>query len=268
TEIASGDCGTHYSAARARIWNVKTGRLVFTTPAQAGAITAVDFSPGGRYFATPNRAGFAQVWDARTKRLVATFKGHTGEVNALVYAPEGRTIATSSTDGTARIWEPLTGRQLLVLRGHDGRVVSLAFTGDGHTLATASTDGTVRIWDVAPTGSRDWLTLEAHSGGVESVFYDPSGIRLLTTGIVDGKAKLWDARTGALLASYANVSGAGAGLIAGFGGEPFLQKTSPDGTLAIGTSSDGTAKLRDATGDVVASLGHDVQSAAFDPTGK
>jgi WD40 repeat protein len=230
---------------------------------------AVDFSPNGRYLGTPNRDGVAQVWDTRTRRLVATFEDHTGEVTGLAYAPDGKTIATSSTDGTARVWEPLTGREVLVLRGHSGPVVDLAFSGDGRRLATASDDGTVRVWDVTPAGSRDWLTLEAHAGGVESVAYDPSGKRLLTTGLVDGKAKLWDARTGALVSAYANPRDPGAPIIGGVGALPFVQETSPDGTLAIGTQLSGRALLRDAaTGDVLAPLGTGVKSAAFDSTGK
>jgi WD40 repeat protein/DNA-binding SARP family transcriptional activator len=269
--IATGDCGTHFSPSRARIWDVNTGRVVFTTAPQVGGIVTVDFSPDGRYLGTPNRAGFAQVWDTQTGRLVASFKDHTGQVLGLAYAPGGKTIATSSTDGTARVWEPMSGRQLLVLRGHDGPVFDLSYTADGRKLATASEDGTVRVWDVTPGGSRDWLTLDAHPPrGVESVVYNPAGTRLLTTGLADGKAKLWDARTGALLASYASFRDFGAAFIPGHGGVQLVGETSPNGALTLSSDlSDGRAKLRDAsTGDVLAVLGNDLRSGSFDSTGR
>jgi WD40 repeat protein len=99
----------------------------------------------------------------------ATFKDHTGEVGALAYGPGGGVVATSSTDGSVRVWEALTGRQVLILRGRSGPVVDLAFGDGGRRIATASGDGTVRIWDVTPVGGRDWLTIAAHPGGVESV---------------------------------------------------------------------------------------------------
>jgi hypothetical protein len=53
----------------------------------------------------------------------------------------------------------------------------------------------------------------------------------LTTGIVDGRAKLWDARTGALLHSYAHFRDVGAAYIGGSGYPPQVSATSPDGTL-------------------------------------
>jgi WD40 repeat protein/DNA-binding SARP family transcriptional activator len=269
TRVGTGDCGTHYSGSSARIWDVQTGRLVFTTKMQVGAIPTVDFSPDGRYLGTPNLAGFAQVWDIRTGRLVATFKDHTGEVLALAFSPVGQLVATSSTDGTARVWETLTGRQLLVLSGHRAAVGDLAFSGDGRRLATASQDGTVRIWDATPEGSRDWLTISAHRGGVESDIYSPNSAQLLTTGLVDGRAKLWNARTGALLHSYVNARDVGATFIGGSGLPPQVSATSPDASMGAEVQkSDGTVQLRDtATGDVLATLGNHAQSAAFDSVG-
>jgi WD40 repeat protein/DNA-binding SARP family transcriptional activator len=270
TRIATGDCGTHYSGSSGRIWDARTGSLVFATQMQVGAIPTVDFSPDGRYLGTPNRAGFAQVWDIQTGQVVATFKDHTGEVVGLAYAPDAPIVATSSTDGTARVWAASTGRQLLVLRGHRAAVTDVAFGSGGRRLATASQDGTVRIWDVTTAGSRDWLTLAAHPGGVESVDFSPDSRRLLTTGNVDGKAKLWDARTGKLLDSYANQSDVGAIFIGGSGYSPQVSATSPDGSLgAEVTKSDGALRLRSAaTGDVIATLGNHTQSAAFDTAGK
>jgi WD40 repeat protein len=265
--LAAGDCGTHTTSS-AGVGNVRTGKLDFTTPPQYGAITAVAFSPDGRYLGTPTTAGLAQVWDLRSHRLVATFKDHTGEVDGLAFGRNGQ-VATISSDGMARVWEAATGRQLLVLRGHDGPVSDLAFTADGRELATASVDGTVRIWNVTPAGSRDWLTLEAHPGGVESLTYDPTGTRLLTTGIVDPKAKLWDAHTGALLGSYSTVRDEVSRYFLGrVGAAGFREQTSPDGRLGLSVASTAQAKLRRlATGDVLATFGSDVQSMAFDPSG-
>jgi WD40 repeat protein/DNA-binding SARP family transcriptional activator len=269
TRLATGDCGTHRSSS-ARIWDVATGRSVFTTAPQNGGIPAVALSPDGRSLATPNVQGFAQVWDTRTGRIVATFTNQTGEVDGLAYAPDGKTIATTGTDGTARLWDPSSGMQVLVLRGHEGPVADVAFSGDGRRLATASDDGTVKVWDVTPGGSRDWLTLEAHPGGVESVAYDDTGRRLLTTGYVDSKAKLWDARTGALLASYAIVRDEVAryldpqtlGTV-----QSFEQEASPNGSLGLNVEND-RARLRSLkTGATLAIIGRDVQSTAFDPGG-
>jgi WD40 repeat protein/DNA-binding SARP family transcriptional activator len=259
TRIATGDCETHTEAS---------GRLVFRTRPQNGSIMEVGFSPDGRYLGTPTSAGVAQVWDLRSGRVVATFRDHTGEVVGLAFGRNGQ-AATISTDGTARVWEATTGRQLLVLRGHDGPVTDLSFTANGDELATASVDGTVKVWNVTLAGSRDWLTLDAHRSGVESLMFDPAGTRLLTTGLLDKHAKLWDARTGTLLGSYAIVRDEISRYFIGHvGAGGFFQVESPDARLGLAVESSGRAKLRAlATGDVLATMGRQVMSGAFDPTG-
>jgi WD40 repeat protein/DNA-binding SARP family transcriptional activator len=255
SRVGAGDCGTNYATASARIWDVRTGQLLLVSAPQFGAALTMAFSPDGRHVATPNLDGTAQVWDSRSGRLAATFKGHTGPVYALAYSPVGNIIATGATDGTARLWDAATGVQTLKLAGAKGIVNDVAFDADGTRLATVSEDGSTRIWNVAPSGSRDWMTIVAHRGGVESLYYSPDGKELLTTGLIDGTAKVWDTRTGALLDSYPNVSDQA------FRFTPAdriyfpVETTSPDASIAASARSDGTIELRDpSTGDVRTTL--------------
>ena len=106
--IAAGDCGTHYAGSVARIWDARTGKLVFASTIQGGAIRSVAFSPDGKYLGAPSRVGYAQILDVGTGRVVTTFPNHTGEVLALAFSPDGKRVVTSSTDGTARVWETKT----------------------------------------------------------------------------------------------------------------------------------------------------------------
>jgi WD40 repeat protein/energy-coupling factor transporter ATP-binding protein EcfA2 len=267
-DVATGDCGTHYAGSFARVWDAGTGKLVFASKMQNGAIRMIAFSPNGDYLGTPNRVGYAQILDAATGRVVAAFDNHTGEVLALAFSPDGKRVVTSSTDGTARVWETQTGRQLLVLRGHRAAVSAVAFGAGGTRVATASQDGTVRIWDVTTGGSRDWLTLAADPGGVDTVDYSPDSKQLLTTGSIDQRAKLWNARTGKLLHSYSNYADVGAIFIGGSGFPPQAGATSPDGKLGVELAkSDSSMKLRTSNGDVIATVGRHAQSAAFNSTG-
>jgi WD40 repeat protein len=193
-------------------------------------------------------------------------------VDALAYSPDGKFIATGGTDDTARVWDAATGAQMLVLRGDNGPVDSVSFSPDGRVLATASEDGTARIWNVTPEGSRDWFTIDAHHGGVESVEYSGDGRELLTTGFRDGRGKLWNARTGRLLKTYKRPAQPGAGLIpAGFRSRAAIGATSPDGNLTAEVSLSGTAALYDANGQTVLKLGTahgGVQAVVFDPEGR
>ena len=251
SEVGAGDCGTNYATASGRIWDVRTGRRIAVSEPQFGAAMTLAFSPDGRRVATPNLDGLGEVWDPRSGRISATFRGHTGPVYSLAYSPDGRTVATGGTDGTARIWDAATGVQQLVLPGHRGIVNDLAFSPSGTRLATISEDGFARVWNVAETGSRDLLTIFAHRGGVETVYWSPNGKQLLTTGVVDGRAKLWDARTGALQDSYPNKADVA------FRFTPSdriyfpVEVTSPNGTAAASARSDGSIELRNPVTGIV-----------------
>jgi WD40 repeat protein/DNA-binding SARP family transcriptional activator len=271
--IGAGQCGGYnYSSASAiRVWNVRTGRLVFRTTG-APVTSMLRFSPNGLDVLAPTLNGTAEIWSLAGHRLLATLAGHSGQVDAVAYSPDGKLVATGGTDRTARIWDARTGEQLLLLAGHAAIIDAVEFTPDSRRLVTTSEDGTVRVWDVTPGGSRDWLTLSADAGGVASVIFSPDGRRLLTSGVCDGKIKLWNARTGALISTstappeqQCGYKGTGTRFYAG------VDATSPDGTSVAQADANGSVQILDAeTGQVLRTLpgGHaGVQSIRFDPSG-
>jgi WD40 repeat protein/DNA-binding SARP family transcriptional activator len=250
SHVGAGDCGTNYATASGRIWDVRTGRLVPIAEPQYGAALTLAFSPDGHTVATPNLDGTAEVWDGRSGKLTATFRGHTGLVYSLAFGPDGRMIATGGTDGTVRLWDPKTGVQQLLLPGQRGIVNDVAFSHDGGRLATIGEDGTARIWNIGISGSRDWLTIRAHRGSIESIFYAPGGTKLVSAGDNDGKVKVWNPLTGKLVAAYENPADVA------FRFTPFdriyypVEETSPDATVAASARSNGTIELRDPDGTV------------------
>ena len=273
TLVGAGQCGAYnFSASATRVWNVRSSRLVFRTRGlEAGSV--LRFSRDGRYLVTPTSSGTAEIWEITSQRLVATLTGHSGQVVAVAYSPDGRLVATGATDGTARVWSARSGRQILVLRGHNATVDAVQFTPDSRRLVTASEDGTVRVWDITHEGSRDWLTLVAHEGGVASVTYSSDGSRLLTAGACDGKTKLWNAQSGSLISSTAKQRQASCTVPAT--GQRLYQTvdaTSPDGSLVAQATANGTVQLLASTsGTLVRTLpgGHQgVQAIAFDRSGK
>ena len=70
-------------------------------------VTAIAFSPDGRFVATASYDRAARVWDT-TSRQERVFN-HGGVVRAVGFSPDGLALATGSDDRAARIWNVTTG---------------------------------------------------------------------------------------------------------------------------------------------------------------
>ena len=135
-----------------RLWEVATGRLVFTARPPAIAAWCVAFSPDGKTLAAGLESGEVQLFDVANGWQVATLSGHGGRVRWLGFHPDGRSLVVAGplTDNAVFVWDLTRRTQPRRLLGHDSEVLTGAWRADGQLLITAgSTDGTVRLWDTS-----------------------------------------------------------------------------------------------------------------------
>jgi WD40 repeat protein len=71
-------------------------------------VTAVSWSPDGKWLATASEDGTAKTWEARSGREPLTLQGHMSQVRSVSWSPDGKRLATGSQDGTAKVWEAAT----------------------------------------------------------------------------------------------------------------------------------------------------------------
>ena len=97
-------CGQENAA---RIWDVKTGRLLgkLTGPAGTKAMQAALFTPDGRRVVGLTREGTLCVWACEDGKLLASVKAGDKSVLGLALAPDGRTIATCGADQCIQLWD-------------------------------------------------------------------------------------------------------------------------------------------------------------------
>lgn len=193
-----------------------------------------------------------------------TLSGHGSDVVSVAFSPDGKRILSGSLDGTLKIWNAGTGEETTTLRGHKGPVNCTTFSPDSKLVISGSRDRTVKVWN-ATTGEEKITGM--HPDSVLTVAFAPNG-KWFASGSRT-LLKIWDARTGANLATFHPHGESKNPLV----DRVYSISISPDSKMVATTgTSDNVVRVWEAvTGKLNLALrGHDgfVYSVAFSPDGK
>ncbi len=230
----------------AKVWDIKTGKLVTQLTGHTNSVTKATFNFDGTRIATASSDGRAKIWDSETGKLILTiFVRSGGIVNDIAFSPDGRLLATSSSEtaainGKVIIWDALTGEKLILVGDNLNNIPAawgLAFSPNGSRLAVGYSDNVARVWDIS--SMKDQIqpvsVLHGHSNIVLDVAFDPDGKRLATASY-DGTIKLWNIAPG-------GEQGKEITTLPGHTAEVSGIAFSPDGKYLASVSWDGTLRV-------------------------
>ncbi len=182
----------------AKIWDASTGKLK-TDITNNERIYRAGFSPDSTRLLTVEQEGGMKLWDMETGQLQGKVapKGYVENLmKSFEFSPDSKYLATFFL-GDTRLWDTKTAE--LKFKLPKSGTTDATFTPDGRWLAIASSDkqSAGRIWNVE-TGEVK-VTLPSTGDKSVSVIFNPEGSILATSN--DKGVMLWDAATGALLAT-------------------------------------------------------------------
>jgi hypothetical protein len=152
-----------------KLWDIVTGRMIFTLSGHTKAVNRVMFSPDGSRLASASGDMTVRVWNVNNgQEIMRPLTGHTYAVYCVAFSPDGKRLASASADKMVKLWDMTSGQETLNLKGHTSGVPSVVFSPDGWRLASAGYDGTVRVWDARPWTPQ--LRIEKQSRDLVNLF--------------------------------------------------------------------------------------------------
>ena len=196
--LANNDSG-------ARVWSLKTGKMLPVLKGNASPVTTLAFSPDGKKLATGSNRGSKEVpsdvflWDVATGKKLMVLPGKPEvSVRALRFDRTGQTLAVVAPNWHEnqkgiQLWDVATGKpRVMTAGGGDSDMLQIA--PDNALLVGSDNDGSLRAWNLK-TGQEAAAFTPA--SGLYYPTYSSDG-KLAACVAYNGYLQVWDTTTGKL----------------------------------------------------------------------
>ena len=214
---------------------MRTGEPVTPAIRENLPLFVASFSPDGETFVVAGgqqggTAGGARLRKTRDGSAAMDLLTHDSMVRDAQFSPDGQRLVTVAEGGTSnvKLWDTRTGRLLWTGRHPDGVAVS-RWSPEGSTIYTGGFDQRVRTWS-ASSGTPAHLVLKT-LGSLSSLDLTRDGTKVIA-GTSGGDVRLREVTGVVQRMSHK--------------GFIYVSRFSPDGSLALTSAGDRTARLWDA----------------------
>ena len=234
-----------------RLWEAETGKLRRARDEHTAPVNIVAFSAkGDKFWSASSKNNMLRSWYSRDggRWSAKTSSSDTEKITTVVFSQSGKTFA-KAVELTMAVKDKFQFAVFLseidphkdfepILTKHREKIIALTISPASEFIATGSSDWTIEVWKITDTeplwagtdlGDPLWI-LRGHAGTVTTVAFSPNG-KILASGSVDQRVRLWNLTTGQHLHTFSNHTSKISALA--FAGDDVLASGSSDGTVFI-----------------------------------
>ncbi|HAQ61376.1 TPA: hypothetical protein DCR49_05160 [Candidatus Delongbacteria bacterium] len=160
-------------------------------------ITAIAFSPDGKFLISGSHDKTVRLWDVSTGKEIRTFYGHTGQIHDVEFSSDGMNILSGASGNSMILWNVSSEIPLKSFTPKSSEkqpaVCSVAFSKEGRYVLSGSGDtgsmGELILWDLM--SGEKVTNFIGHKVRVVAVDISEDGNNLLSS-YWDGTFKLWN----------------------------------------------------------------------------
>jgi WD40 repeat protein len=132
-----------------KVWDVSSGRRVYTLSESTAELYAVAYRPDGQQIAAGGVDRMIRVWDVTPSqgRLEQSAFAHDGALIRLAYSPDGATLVSAGEDRMVKTWDAADLTERYHLPEQPDWALALAIDRGGKRLAVGRFDGSVSLYD-------------------------------------------------------------------------------------------------------------------------
>lgn len=210
------------------LWDLANGSLARRLKEHSQPIVSAGFSSDGQFILSSDKSGEIVLWNAALGGVIRRFGGFTSTAVAAL-SPDNRLVVAGGEDGMLRLWDK-DGNEIFTQKDNTEPVLALRFSPDGRYFVAVHPRAAV-VWDAGGA-----LVRKIALSGISGAAFSPDGRGLLVSSENQ-------------LAYYRLDENGGNWAFAGTG-ETHTAKInsmafSPDSTVALSGSDDGTVRLWD-----------------------
>ena len=202
TLAGAGSSGLH-------LWDAATGQLLNTLKGHVGIAGAVTFLPDGKSLLSGGNDRTIRLWQLPsnpTNKVIGRIIGaHLDSVLCVAVSHDGAMLSSGANDGSVKLWDAaaIPARTLPKMATEFKIGTNAPSPVDLESVLPLPASSSVLVVTEHGTEMRDLTSGQRQAVWPDSIgrgAISPDG-KLLATGMLDGKVKLWETASGRLLAS-------------------------------------------------------------------